>query len=224
MKRHGIDRTINNVGCMGKRRKHMKKGKGLIALLLSVTLILTLFSGVAFAEDEEEIPSVQTSTSMPAEDDSNIDNQTLEVDECIEGCILPEGHERECQTEEIADVDEPGDTPSIEPGSSPEPSVSTSPQPSAQENVKNSALKAAKVQKSSSISITDEESFRAAMESGGEAILEKDIALNSPVTIPEGIEVVLDLNGHTITETGSDTRRIINEGTLTIRATGGGTI
>ena len=80
------------------------------------------------------------------------------------------------------------------------------------------------MQKSSSISITDEESFRAAMESGGEAILEKDIALNSPVTIPEGIEVVLDLNGHTITETGSDTRRIINEGTLTIRATGGGTI
>lgn len=202
----------------------MKKGKGLIALLLSVTLILTLFSGVAFAEDEEEIPSVQTSTSMPAEDDSNIDNQTLEVDECIEGCILPEGHEGECQTEEIADVDEPGDTPSIEPGSSPEPSVSTSPQPSAQENVENSALKAAKVQKSSSISITDEESFRAAMESGGEAILEKDIALNSPVTIPEGIEVVLDLNGHTITETGSDTRRIINEGTLTIQATGGGTI
>ena len=31
----------------------MKKGKGLIALLLSVTLILTLFSGVAFAEGED---------------------------------------------------------------------------------------------------------------------------------------------------------------------------
>lgn len=198
-----------------------RQSRKLLALILCVGMFMSLFNGVAFAEGENVQDDIQT-TEPAAE--TNPENEKQLSSRCIEGCILPEGHEGECQTEEIADVDEPGDTPSIEPGSSPEPSVSTSPQPSAQENVKNSALKAAKVQKSSSISITDEESFRAAMESGGEAILGKDIALNSPVTIPEGIEVVLDLNGHTITETGSDTRRIINEGTLTIRATGGGTI
>ena len=198
-----------------------RQSRKLLALILCVGMFMSLFNGVAFAEGENVQDDIQT-TEPAAE--TNPENEEQLSGRCIEGCILPEGHEGECKTEEIVDVDEPVDTLNIEQGSSPEPSVSTSPQPSAQENVKNSALKAAKVQKSSSISITDEESFRAAMESGGEAILEENITLNSPVTIPEGIEVVLDLNGHTITEMGSDTRRIINEGTLTIQATGGGTI
>ena len=65
--------------------------------------------------------------------------------------------------------------------------------------------------------------FEAAIAQGGEITLTKDITLLEPVVIEDGIEVVLNLNGKTITGSHSKSVGAIikNEGTLTIN---GGTV
>ena len=51
-----------------------------------------------------------------------------------------------------------------------------------------------------------------------------DAELTTLLTIPEEKNILLDLHGFTITAQGGTTRKICNYGTLTIQATGGGTI
>ena len=69
--------------------------------------------------------------------------------------------------------------------------------------------------------VTTAEALAAAVEAGGEIKLGADITAS--ITIAEGKDVTLDLNGKTLTnEAGKHT--ITNNGTLTITATNGGTV
>ena len=71
---------------------------------------------------------------------------------------------------------------------------------------------------------TLEEAF-AAVESSGTIKLLADTGISNTITISASQSIVLDLNGNTITELGEATRKICNNGTLTIRTSvAGGTL
>ena len=76
--------------------------------------------------------------------------------------------------------------------------------------------------------VTTVAQIQAALNAGGTVVLSDSITVTTPLVIPEGVEVVLDLNGKTIDAGWSDesagkhSYAIINNGTLTI--TGNGTI
>ena len=76
-------------------------------------------------------------------------------------------------------------------------------------------------------SVTNEEQLSTAVANGGEVQLADDIMINSTLTIESGNNVVLDLNGHTLSSTQIDEVlfEINGETTLTIKDSGtGGTI
>ena len=76
-------------------------------------------------------------------------------------------------------------------------------------------------------SVTDEKTLETAVANGGEIQLANNITINSPLTIESGKNVVLDLNGHTLSSTETDkVLFVINENAmLTIKDSGtGGTI
>ena len=61
----------------------------------------------------------------------------------------------------------------------------------------------------------------------GTYTLEEDVTLTTDLTIPSGAEVTIDLNGHTLTGTGTDAVITVNGGTLTVKdssSAGTGTI
>ncbi|MBQ7822155.1 MAG: hypothetical protein IJ391_07725 [Clostridia bacterium] len=64
--------------------------------------------------------------------------------------------------------------------------------------------------------ISSEENLIAALNEGGTYVILNDIALSAPTTVPEGVTVVLDLSGNTISAPGN---AIVNNGTL--KVTGG---
>ena len=71
--------------------------------------------------------------------------------------------------------------------------------------------------------LTFEEHLRAGIEAGGEVKLLGDIALNSPLTIPSGKEVILNLDGKTLSQEKECTaayQMILNRGTLTVTGNG----
>ena len=72
-----------------------RQSRKLVALILCVGMFMSLFNGVAFAEGENVQDDIQT-TEPAAE--ANPENEKQLSSRCIEGCILPEGHEGECQT------------------------------------------------------------------------------------------------------------------------------
>lgn len=67
-----------------------------------------------------------------------------------------------------------------------------------------------------SLPITNESDLRAALNKGGVFVLGKDIEVNADVaiTVPSGVEVVLDLNGHNIT--GVSTANSENRSTIKV--------
>ena len=70
-------------------------------------------------------------------------------------------------------------------------------------------------------------SFEAALQklaAGGTICLASNMTVMDILTIPQGTEFTLDLNGKTLTLTGSGTRRICNYGVLTVIATNGGSV
>lgn len=71
-------------------------------------------------------------------------------------------------------------------------------------------------------SVTDEETLETAVANGGEIQLANNITINSPLTIESGKNVVLDLNGHTLSSTETDeVLFVINEkAMLTIKDSG----
>ena len=76
-------------------------------------------------------------------------------------------------------------------------------------------------------SVTDEETLKAAVANGGEIQLANNITIDSTLTIESRKNVVLDLNGHTLSSTETDeVLFVINEeAMLTIKDSGtGGTI
>jgi len=62
--------------------------------------------------------------------------------------------------------------------------------------------------------------FADALANGGNLVLEGDIQLDAAVTIPAGKEVVLDLNGHTVTAAAGALWAVQNEGKLTVNGNG----
>ena len=59
-----------------------------------------------------------------------------------------------------------------------------------------------------------------ALNAGGEIVLQADVALTAGLTVAAGKEVVLDLNGYSISQNKAQTeghQMILNDGTLTIR-------
>jgi len=69
--------------------------------------------------------------------------------------------------------------------------------------------------------VTDEASFKDALTEGGSTTLYKDLKLSETMVIAEGVEVVLNMNGKTLSATGLDAENakaavLKNNGTLTI--------
>lgn len=73
------------------------------------------------------------------------------------------------------------------------------------------------------VTVTDLDGLKSVIENGGAAVLTENIEITEALEISEETEVILDLNGKTITSSVTDgTRPIVNYGTLVV--TGNGTI
>ena len=69
--------------------------------------------------------------------------------------------------------------------------------------------------------VSTPEELAAAVAEGGNILLQNDMAVPNSMTVEEGTEVVIDLNGKTITATsGFSSRLFTNRGTLTLRGDG----
>lgn len=68
--------------------------------------------------------------------------------------------------------------------------------------------------KDAAYSANDETSLALAIQKGGTVVLTDDVTLTTPISIPEGVSVTLDLNGSSVNATSGNA--IVNNGVLTI--------
>ena len=68
--------------------------------------------------------------------------------------------------------------------------------------------------------VSTEADLKEALQNGGEVTLGGNITVSSPVTIPSGSEVVLNLNGKTLKAANAKTKVLENQGKLTINGQG----
>ena len=64
--------------------------------------------------------------------------------------------------------------------------------------------------------VSTEDALREALNGGGTVTLGANITVSSPVTIPSGAEVVLNLDGKTLKATKASVKVLENQGKLTI--------
>ena len=188
---------IKRRGRKNRERKmgKMKRKKNLIAVVLCIAMVLTLFGSVALAEDSD--------TAMePA---------------CTEGCTLEAEHEGDCvvrpeQDDEIVKEQEPEQT------KQPEESAG---QKEKRQNVLSVPAAPAQAPAANGGAVTTSEALEEALEAadGGEIVLGGPVTLENAVTVTG--DVTLDLAGNAI----STAKKITVTGSLTIQdSASGGTI
>ena len=130
--------------------------------------------------------------TVMADEAGNTQNEPA-VESCqkTEGCVLEDGHEGDCVTEDAAEP-----TPALTPSPTPEAENSLEEE---SEPAENSAEEPDVPSVKNTSEITTVEELEQALKSGGEFVLGADITIEDGtfITIPAGVEVVLELNGRT---------------------------
>lgn len=207
--------------------------KRLFAGLLALCMVFNLMPATAFAEETTTEPVV-TEVVCEAKEDCTADEHietcakyVAPVVECeakedcpaethIQGCekyVIPCTSEEDCLAEEHTEGC-PADVVYL-----PCPTDGCE----LAEGHDGECTGAATFEEVADTAIDTEEELAAAITTGGTVVLAADITINNTLTVPAGVEVILDLNGKTISQSKECTESyemISNKGNLTITGNG----